>query len=228
MREAGCSYSEHYLYDARVHLGSCFDYLINTCEIDANKAMGLFIASGIASLFGEGHPGYLSGMSGVELARQVYFASHREELLIPYNPSLDRSPQYWAGYSLAGYQWKSGKSFKKICEAVPFSEVVDMYSVYHEMDMLAFDDEMERRMIHFQVENLQNSKVSVLKRLRAYAGMSQSQLAKASSVKLRSIQMYEQGIYNLRQAEAETVFRLATALDTTVEDLLRDDPNREW
>ena len=129
---------------------------------------------------------------------------------------------------MAGYQWKSGKSFTKICEAVPFSEVVDMYSVYHEMDILAFDDEMERRMIQFQVEILQNSKVNVLKRLRAYAGMSQSQLAKASSVKLRSIQMYEQGIYNLRQAEVETVFRLATALDTTVEDLLRDDQNREW
>ena len=33
--------------------------------------------------------------------------------------------------------------------------------------------------------------------------------------------MYEQGIYDLRQAEAGTVFQLAKALNTTVEDLLQ-------
>ena len=221
MREVVPSYNEIYLYDARLRMGSCFDYLINTCEIEADKAMDLFIASGIASLFGEGHPGYISGMSGVELARHIYFDTHREELLTPYTPSLNRSPQYWAGYSLAGYQWKSGKSFKKICEAVPFSEVVEMYSVYHEMDTEAFNDEMERRMMQFLIEVRKSSEDNVLKRLRAYVGMSQSQLARASSVNLRSIQMYEQGIYDLQQAEAGTVFRLAHALNTTVEELLK-------
>ena len=145
------SYSENYLYDARIHLASCFDYLINTCGFEADKAMELFIASGIASLFGEGHPGYVSGMSGVELARRIYLDTHCEELTFPYTPSLDRSPQYWAGYSLAWYQWKSGKSFEEICKAIPFSEVIDMYSVYHEMDILAFDDEMERRVMLYRV-----------------------------------------------------------------------------
>ena len=223
MREVVTSYSENYLYDARIHMGSCFDYLINFCGFEADKAMELFIASGIASLFGEGNPGYISGMSGVELARHIYFDTHREELLIPYSPSLDRSPQYWAGYSLAGYQWKSGRSFEKICEAVPFTEVVEMYSVYHEMDTRAFDEEMDRRILQFTIEVRKAFEDNVLKRLRAYAGLSQSGLAKASSVKLRSIQMYEQGVYDLRQAEAGTVLRLAKALDTTVEELLKDD-----
>lgn len=223
MSELVTSYSENYLYDARIHMGSCFDYLINFCGFEADKAMELFIASGIASLFGEGDPGYISGMSGVELARHIYFDTHREELLIPYNPSLDRSPQYWAGYSLAGYQWKCGRSFEKICEAVSFTEVVEMYSVYHEMDTRAFDDEMERRVMLYRIEIRKISEDNVLKRLRAYAGMSQSGLAKASSVKLRSIQMYEQGVYDLRKAEAETVFRLAKTLNTTVEELLKED-----
>lgn len=221
MSESGTSYNEVYLYDARLHMGSCFDYLINTCGFEEDKAMSLFVESGIAALFGSGHPGYIAGMSGVELARHIYYDTHREELSIPYTPSLDRSPQYWAGYSLAGYQWKSGKSFKKICEAVPFSEIVDMYYVYHEMDTQAFDEEMERRMLLLEKTN--NSKEHVLKRLRAYAGMSQSKLAQTSSVKLRSIQMYEQGIYDLRQAEAGTVLHLAQALHTTVEKLLSDD-----
>lgn len=217
------SYNANYLYDARIHLGTCFDYLINTCGFEPDKAMNIFIESGIALLFGEGNPGYVSGMSGVELARHIYFETFQEELSTGYTPSLDRSPQYWAGYSLASYQWKSGKSFKKICQAVPFNEVVGMYSVYHEMDTREFEDEMDRRVMLFMVEARKSSRDNVLKRLRAYAGMSQSQLAKASSVKLRSIQMYEQGVYNLRQAEAGTVFRLARALNTTVEELLQDD-----
>ena len=89
------------------------------------------------------------------------------------------------------------------------------------MDTEAFNDEMERRMMQFLIEVRKSSEDNVLKRLRAYVGMSQSQLARASSVNLRSIQMYEQGIYDLQQAEAGTVFRLAHALNTTVEELLK-------
>lgn len=215
------SYSENYLYDARIHMGTCFDYLINTCGFDADGAMKLFIESGIAFLFGEGHPGYISGMSGVELARHIYFDTHQEELLTSYSPSFEKSPQYWAGYSLAGYQWKCCRSFKEIFAVIPFSDIIEMYSVYHEMNMQAFDEEMERRIVTFRVDNESQTSDNVLKRLRAYAGMSQSQLAKASSVKLRSIQMYEQGIYNLRQAEAGTVLLLAQTLNTTVEELLK-------
>lgn len=60
-----------------------------------------------------------------------------------------------------------------------------------------------------------------LKKFRTGAGLSQSKLAEASGVNVRMIQYYEQGVKDINKAEAITVYRLAKALDCTVEDLLQ-------
>lgn len=59
-----------------------------------------------------------------------------------------------------------------------------------------------------------------LKRIRQASGMSQSKLAEASGVSVRMIQHYEQGVKDINAAAALTVYRLALALDCSVEDLL--------
>lgn len=59
-----------------------------------------------------------------------------------------------------------------------------------------------------------------LKEFRLKKGLSQSQLANASGVPIRLIRAYEQGARSINKAEAETVFRLAMALDVEVQDLL--------
>lgn len=48
----------------------------------------------------------------------------------------------------------------------------------------------------------------------------QSKLAETSGVNVRMIQHYEQGVKDINRAAALTVYRLAQALDCTVEDLL--------
>lgn len=48
----------------------------------------------------------------------------------------------------------------------------------------------------------------------------QSRLAEESGVNVRMIQYYEQGVKDINRAAALTVYRLAQALDCTVEDLL--------
>lgn len=48
----------------------------------------------------------------------------------------------------------------------------------------------------------------------------QSKLAEESGVNVRMIQHYEQGVKDINRAAALTVYRLAQALDCTVEDLL--------
>jgi len=48
----------------------------------------------------------------------------------------------------------------------------------------------------------------------------QAKLAEASGVNVRMIQHYEQGVKDINRAAALTVYRLAQALDCTVEDLL--------
>lgn len=62
-----------------------------------------------------------------------------------------------------------------------------------------------------------------LKKLRNKSGLSQSQLAEKSGVNVRMIQHYEQGQKPINNAEAMTVYKLAQALDCTVEDLLEID-----
>ena len=59
-----------------------------------------------------------------------------------------------------------------------------------------------------------------LKEKRMQRKLSQSQLAKASGVSLRMLQKYEQGDRDIKKAKAETVYKIAQALDCTIEELI--------
>lgn len=59
-----------------------------------------------------------------------------------------------------------------------------------------------------------------LKRMRQEYHLSQSQLADRSGVNVRLIQDYEQGHKQINNAKAITVYKLARALNCTVEDLI--------
>lgn len=59
-----------------------------------------------------------------------------------------------------------------------------------------------------------------LKEKRMQRKLSQSQLAKASGVSLRMLQKYEQGDRDIKKAQAETVYKLAKALNCKMEELI--------
>ena len=59
-----------------------------------------------------------------------------------------------------------------------------------------------------------------LQRIRLERGLSQSQLAKAANVKLRSIQAYEQKNKDINKAQLQSACKLAKALSIRPEDLL--------
>lgn len=61
-----------------------------------------------------------------------------------------------------------------------------------------------------------------LKKIREANGLSQAKLAEVSGVNKRMIQYYEQGVKDIDAAAALTVYRLAQALNCTVEDLLEN------
>lgn len=78
----------------------------------------------------------------------------------------------------------------------------------------------------YQAEDIWNFRVrefakNRLKKFREASGLSQSKLAETSGVSVRMIQHYEQGVKDINKAEAITVYRLAKALDCTVEDIIR-------
>jgi len=61
-----------------------------------------------------------------------------------------------------------------------------------------------------------------LKTLRELKGISRKNLAELTGVSFRSIQDYEQGHKDLSSAKADTILKMARALDCTMEDLISD------
>ena len=207
------AYSESYLSDAKDRLSQFFDYLINDCGMKADWVASIFLSSGYAEQFERGNPAILAGMSGIELARVVVKATYKKKKLPEPRYSEGLSPEYWAGWALAEYQWYSGKRFKDIFEHVKLSEIIPMYSVYHEMDISKFIETMGERCSTALPE-------CRLKKLRESRGLSQAELAKISGVSLRSIQMYEQRVNDIDKAQAQTIYKLSRVIGCTMEDLL--------
>ena len=59
-----------------------------------------------------------------------------------------------------------------------------------------------------------------LKLIRIKAGLTQAELSRKSGVNFRMIQHYEQGDKDLKKAAAETVVKLARALNCNITDLI--------
>lgn len=207
------AYSESYLSDAKVRLSQFFDYLINDCGMKADWVASIFLSSGYAEQFERGNPAILAGMSGIELARVVVEVTYKKKKLPEPRYSEGLSPEYWAGWALAEYQWYSGKRFRDIFEHVKLSEIIPMYSVYHEMDVSKFIETMDERCSTELPE-------CRLKKLRESRGLSQAELAKISGVSLRSIQMYEQRVNDIDKAQAQTIYKLSRVIGCAMEDLL--------
>ena len=207
------AYSESYLSNAKDRLSSFFDYAINDCKLKPDWITALFINTGYAEQFERGNPAYVAGMSGVELARAVILKAYgRKELPKPTHAE-DCSPEYWAGWALAEYQWYSGRRFRDIFANMPFSKIVIEYKLYHEMDIRRFLEYAERLCAV-------KSKETKLKTIRENRGLSQSQLAECSGVSLRSIQMYEQRVNDIDKAQGQALYKLARVLGCYIEDLL--------
>ena len=95
------------------------------------------------------------------------------------------------------------------------TKIIGMYSVYHEMDITNFIDTMEE--FYKAAEGDSN-----LKRIRESRGLSQSELAEQSGIKVRNIQMYEQRVNNIDKAQVQTLYKLSRVLGCDIEDLLEN------
>ena len=209
------AYNELYLNDATECLADMFDYAVNDCGFESNWFASLFITTGYAQKFEIGNPAIVSGMSGVELAREIINKVYKNKKMPIAKNSEGASPEYWAGWALAEYQWVTGHCFKDIFERVSISEIINMYSVYHEMDITQFIDSMEVFYNNVEIE-------TKLKRIRENRGISQSELARMSGVKLRSIQMYEQKVNDIDKAQARTLYKISRVLGCNIEDILEN------
>ena len=207
------AYSESYLYDAKQNLAECFDYAISNCRFNADIFSNLFVQSGYADKFERGNPAIVSGISGIELAQEIIMYAYMNYKFPEKIFSEERSEVYWAGWALAEYQWATCRRFKDIFSRIPLSEIVTMYSVYHEMDIMKFVEAINEKWDQYYTE-------TNLKRLRKIAGLSQRELADLSGVALRQIQLFEQKKRNINHTRAIDVLKIGKVLGCKSEDLL--------
>ena len=209
------AYSESYLNNAKDRLSSFFDYAINDCKLKPDWITALFINTGYAEQFERGNPAIVSGISGIELAQEIIMYAYMNYKFPEKIFSEERSEVYWAGWALAEYQWATCRRFKDIFSRIPLSEIVTMYSVYHEMDIGHFIEDMNKKYMSVTQE-------IHLKTIRENRGISQVELAALSGVKLRSIQMYEQKVNDIDKAQVRTLYKLSRVLGCSIEDLLEN------
>jgi DNA-binding transcriptional regulator YiaG len=210
------AYPETYLNDAMDNLGNMFDYAVNDCHYDLSDFFSMFLVSGIADAFGKGVPKYIAGFSGPELADEVFFTVKGQRMNANISLNIEKSPEYWAGWILAYYQWHSGKSFARLNElGITTDHLLNQYPTMHEADVSKFvtlADELIEKNTKQLTANLQT--------IRKAAGLTQKSLAEQSGITLRMVQLYEQRNKDINKAQAITLTKLARVLGCEVEDLL--------
>jgi len=205
------AYDELYIELAQRNLGDAFDFALVTLGLDIRLFNNIFSSSWVTKQFSQGNPKFVAGMNGCELARYILDESGLEYTDTEDAMYLDKSPEYWAGWTLAFYQWESGKSFGDILSNVPLSELLNMYEIYHQMDISKSVEYLDSRT---------KTMYSRLRRYRTLLGLSQSALSKSSGVALRQIQLFEQGERDINKTSAVTLFQLSKALGCRMNDLL--------
>ena len=207
------AYSEVYVNEAKRHLGTATDYLVNVCGFPADGVGRIYAESPTVARFGRGDPGIVAGMSGIELGQRLFRETRAGEDAPPPVRDDGKSPQYWSGWALAHFQWHWCKIFRWIFARTTMSDVVAKYRVYHEMDISRFLEDFMREIAAVEVE-------PNLRRLRRAAGLSQTGLARAAGVNVRNIQLYEQRVQDINKASASALAAIARTLSCSIEDLM--------
>lgn len=183
------------------------DIGINRCGFPAALFFRMFISSGLAEQFAKGNPRLVTGISGFELTDMVVEQSTRNTVA-DYDGTYSLSPEYWAGWAMAYYQWKTGRSFKYLVDnGLDIEKVVSLYHPLHEADLDKFADVADEI-----ISNHLKSSLNPLKRARLNIGLTQVELSETSGVSLRMIRAYEQNSQEIANANFNTVSRLASAL----------------
>ena len=211
------AYREYYLEDAMESLGAMLEDVVMLFEVPLDRFWPLFLSSSVSSRFGSGDPYVLAGKSGWELAVQVLeeggvsFPHRMPDVL------RARTPEYWAGWALAQYQWYRGFSFAEIESFAPLSEIVALYGPFHETDITRFYDELDRRYRAAHPETR-------LREFRRRAGLTRDALGALSQVSSRLIEQYEQRRRDINAARADAFMALSKALHCPPEALIERVP----
>lgn len=208
------AYNEAYLPYAMENIAVMLDCGINKCGFSPSLFYRMFLSSGVAGQFEKGNPRYIVGMSGVELADHIIEMTCGKPGASN-DGSFGITREYWAGWVLAYYQWKSGMSFRFIHNnGLDIEKIIALYYPLHEADLdkfAAIADDI--------IENSVKNSASPLKKARERLGLTQEELSRMSGVTLRMIRAYEQKSQNIAKANFDTVSKLASVLHINLKEI---------
>lgn len=207
------AYDRDYLYHAQNNFGHMVDFAVNTCDYTVDEYFQMFLASNVCRQFEDGNPAYIAGKTGCELVRLVVSEVKDQEIEQEDAMYLDKTPEYWLGWSLAHYAWEKNCKFSYIFRAASPGKMLGMYDTLHEADISKF-------VMHVDVLLKEHYKQSAIARFRAYHNLSQAMLAEKSGVSIRLVQSYEQGLRDINKAQLSTVVKLSEVLECEPTDLI--------
>ena len=130
------AYIEPYLKDVMRNLGVMSHFCINEYGLSPEEFSALFANSYVAEQISIGNPRFLTGMSGKELADRLIESTACGVLKKSSSDVYHVSPEYWAGWVLAYYQWYTAKSFSQMyADGHTYEKVLMMYYPMHEADL---------------------------------------------------------------------------------------------
>lgn len=208
------AYDKIYLEKARSTLGNMLDFAVNALSINITDFWNMFLLSPVSEKFASGDTAVIAGKSGAELAYTVTNNENTNRIISYEN--YEKTPEYWAGWAVAYYQWKKNYGFSKINGYISIENIRQMYFPYHETDISKFCDRIDEIISSF-------SRDSNLKALRTKLGLTQKILAEMTGIPIRTIQQYEQKQKSINGARAEYITALSKALYCSPEELLEDE-----
>lgn len=208
------AYDKEYIEECALCLAESFDYAANSCGIDIEMFMDMFITSGYAKKFEQKDPAVTLGLSGTELVCKTIEESGLYFDFPPAAVQFQMAPlEYWTGYFLVYLSEYTGKTFKNILENISISEFSD-----YVMKLLQADEE-ERKDILINLFSCVEEPVR-LQEMRKECGYSQRELSEKSGVNLRTLQQYEVRAKDINKAAVSTLLSMANVLGCRIEDLM--------
>ncbi len=134
------AYKKTYLNGAMRNLAVMLDCGVRKYGYSIQDFYKKFLMSDVARQFANGNPRYLVGLSGAELTDMVVQQSGNT-VSEKNDGTYTVGPEFWAGWVLAYYQWRSRRSFAYMQKkGFGITEVISMYNPLHEADVMKFVD----------------------------------------------------------------------------------------
>ena len=134
------AYKKTYLNGAMRNLAVMLDCGVRKYGYSIQDFYKKFLMSDVSRQFANGNPRYLVGLSGAELTDMVVQQSGNA-VSDKNDGTYTVGPEFWAGWVLAYYQWRSRRSFAYLQEkGLGITEVISMYNPLHEADVMKFVD----------------------------------------------------------------------------------------